>query len=60
MTQEDKNWLAGYIQEKVRSLNYASEMLKAGSDSELGYILEKVNQLKQTIEHQIIMENSEQ
>lgn len=57
MTQEEKNWLAGYIQEKVRSLNYASAMLKAGSDSELGYILEKVNQLKQIIEYHIDMED---
>lgn len=59
MTQEDKTWLAKYIREKAASLNHAAFMLECGSDNELGYILEKVNQVKQTIEHQIIMENSE-
>lgn len=59
MTQEEKTWLAKYIREKAASLTHAAFMLECGSDSELGYILEKVNQLKQTIEHQIIMENGD-
>lgn len=59
MTKEEKTWLAKYIREKVGSLTHAAFMLECGSDSELGYILEKASQLKQTIEHQIIMENGD-